>query len=93
MWLAFVTAAQTDPALAAVRDQTDRAMFDCFHKIVADLQAAGQVDPSLPTDREAARLHALVDGLAAHRVSHPDRVTPVLMHDVIEAHLDSLAPH
>lgn len=90
VWQAFVVAARTDPALAEVRDRTDREMYEGFLRIVGPLQDAGLLVPGASAEVEAMRLHALVDGLAAHGVNHPRRMNADRIHAVLDAHFAAL---
>lgn len=90
VWQAFAVAARTDPALAEVRDRTDREMYDGFRRTTQALADAGHLVAGASVDVEAMRLHALVDGLAAHAVNHPHRITPAQVRAVLDAHFASL---
>lgn len=92
VWQAFVVAAHTDPALAEVRDRTDREMYDGFLRSTTALQDAGLLARGASAEVEAMRLHALVDGLAAHAVNHPSRMSADLIRAVLDAHFASLLP-
>lgn len=90
VWQAFVVAARTDPVLAEVRDRTDREMYEGFLRLVGALHDAGLLAPDTSVEVEAARLHALVDGLAAHGVNHPRRMDAERLHAVLDAHFAAL---
>ncbi|UNQ40647.1 TetR family transcriptional regulator C-terminal domain-containing protein [Prescottella equi] len=90
VWQAFVVAARTDPALAEVRDRTDREMYEGFLRLVGALHDAGLLAPDTSVEVEAARLHALVDGLAAHGVNHPRRMDAERLRAVLDAHFAAL---
>ncbi|PTR28702.1 TetR family transcriptional regulator [Rhodococcus sp. OK519] len=90
VWQAFTVAARTDPALAEVRDRTDSEMYDGFLRATLALRDAGLLAPGASPDVEAMRLHALVDGLAAHGINHPHRVGPAQIRAVLDAHFGSL---
>lgn len=90
IWQAFVVAARTDPALADVRDRTDREMYEGFLGVMTAVRDAGLLAPDASVEVEAMRLHALVDGLAAHGVNHPGRVSVDRIHAVLDAHLAAL---
>ncbi|WP_458682393.1 TetR/AcrR family transcriptional regulator [Prescottella equi] len=90
VWQAFVVAARTDPALAEVRDRTDREMYEGFLRLVGALHDASLLAPDTSVEVEAARLHALVDGLAAHGVNHPRRMDAERLHAVLDAHFAAL---
>ncbi|MFD1810720.1 TetR/AcrR family transcriptional regulator [Rhodococcus gannanensis] len=90
VWQAFVTAARIDPALAAVRDRTDREVAEHYRRAVEVLADAGLLVAGASVDVEAMRLHALVDGLAAHAINHPNRVGPDDLHAALDAHFAEL---
>ncbi|WP_420881789.1 TetR/AcrR family transcriptional regulator [Rhodococcus sp. (in: high G+C Gram-positive bacteria)] len=90
VWQAFVVAARTEPALAEVRDRTDREMYEGFLRMVEPLTDAGLLVPGASAEVEAMRLHALVDGLAAHGVNHPRRMNAARIHAVLDAHFGTL---
>ncbi|RVW07593.1 TetR family transcriptional regulator [Prescottella agglutinans] len=90
VWQAFVVAARTEPALAEVRDRTDREMYGGFLRSTTALKEAGLLRPGASAEVEAMRLHALVDGLAAHGVNHPHRMSADRIRAVLDAHFASL---
>lgn len=90
VWEAFAAASRTEADLAVVRERTDRTLFGHFRQFVEALSDAGFLRSGSFVEREAMRLHALVDGLAAHGVNNPDRVNPAAITEVLDAHFDSL---
>jgi AcrR family transcriptional regulator len=85
VWLAFTTRALVEPGLRELRDRAHDGMRTlCRH--VVDLLGAPE------PEREAERLHALVDGLALHAVLAPAVTTPARQVDLLAAHLDGLRP-
>lgn len=90
VWLAFLGAALSDPALRALNNET----FDGVRGIVVDalteLAESGHARPGLDLAHEADRLHALVDGLTLHAVIRPEAVTPERLRTAVAAHLDGL---
>lgn len=90
VWQTFVVAARTEPALAEVRDRTDREMYRGFLRSTTALKEAGLLGPGASAEVEAMRLHALVDGLAAHGVNHPHRMSADRIRAVLDAHFASL---
>ena len=83
VWLAFTTRALVDPRLRELRDGAHEALRGLCRNAV---ELLGADDP----EREAERLHALVDGLALHAVHAPDVTTPERQVELLAAHLDSL---
>lgn len=90
VWEAFAAASRTESALAVVRERTDRTLFGHFRQFVEALSDAGFLRSGSTVECEAMRLHALVDGLAAHGVANPERVNPAAITEVLDAHFDSL---
>ena len=89
VWQSFVVAARTDPTLAEVRDRSDEAVYDAMLQVTTALQDAGILHGA-SVEVEAMRLHALVDGLAAHGVNHPRRMDAARIGAVLDAHIDAL---
>jgi AcrR family transcriptional regulator len=89
VWQSFVVAARTDPTLAEVRDRSDEAVYDAMLQVTTALQDAG-ILRGASAEVEAMRLHALVDGLAAHGVNHPRRMDAARIGAVLDAHIDAL---
>ncbi|MEV7234059.1 TetR family transcriptional regulator C-terminal domain-containing protein [Streptomyces sp. NPDC051020] len=85
VWLAFTARAMTDPELRALRDEG----YDMLRAGCRGL-VAGLIGPGRDPEREAARLHALLDGLAVHAAMRPDVDTPDVLRAVIADHLAEL---
>ncbi|MFE4423055.1 TetR/AcrR family transcriptional regulator [Streptomyces sp. NPDC056817] len=85
VWLAFTARAMTDPELRALRDEG----YDMLRAGCRGL-VAGLIGPGRDPEREAARLHALLDGLAVHAAMRPDVNTPDALRAVIADHLAEL---
>ncbi|MFG1998554.1 TetR/AcrR family transcriptional regulator [Spirillospora sp. NPDC048911] len=88
VWLAFTARAQVDPELRPLRDHGYDVLAAGCRQIVQDLLGAGAADPEVET--QAERLHALVDGLAVHAATRPDRNSPERLAALIARHLDDL---
>ncbi|MEV5609105.1 TetR family transcriptional regulator C-terminal domain-containing protein [Streptomyces sp. NPDC052225] len=85
VWLAFTARAMTDAELRTLRDEG----YDMLRAGCRDL-VAGLIGPGRDPDQEAARLHALLDGLAVHAAMRPDIATPDALRAVIADHLAEL---
>lgn len=72
IYLALFVAAGTDPGLTAVRDETLQGTRIACAMIIDRLDCADRLTED-QRDRETIRLHALLDGLAAHLVWQPDQ--------------------
>ncbi|WP_407342152.1 TetR/AcrR family transcriptional regulator [Pengzhenrongella phosphoraccumulans] len=90
IWLAFTGQGLIDPTLRTLRAESAQLMLGVCHRLLAELITSGDVDPGLDLELEAERLHAVLDGIALHALTMPERVTPDVMRGVIGAHLTSL---
>jgi hypothetical protein len=79
VWLAFAGRARGARVRATCRQS------------VETLRDAGRTRPELDVDREAERLHALIDGLAMHATLDPQVTTPARQVEILARHLDALA--
>ncbi|RZQ61235.1 TetR/AcrR family transcriptional regulator [Amycolatopsis suaedae] len=90
VWLAFTGAALSDPRLREVNDSSFDGLRELSAMLVTGLAEAGLVPSTVDVEFEADRLHALLDGLAVHGVTRPERMTAERMTAVITRHLDEL---
>lgn len=58
--------------------------------VLEELASNKLLRPDLDIEAEAEKLYALIDGLAIHRVLHPDRLSVERMDKLLESHLSSL---
>lgn len=105
VWLAFKNAARIRPFLAPEADRSHRAVAAVMGQLVMELTASpsdnfGGTTGSRPlghtVDRqvlvtEAERLLAMLEGLSMHALLQPEWMTAQMCHDVLEAHLGTLA--
>ena len=85
VWLAFTARSLVEPGLRELRDRAHSGLRSLC-RAAADLLAA----PS--PEREAERLHALIDGLALHAVLDPATTTPARQVELLGVQLDALSP-
>jgi AcrR family transcriptional regulator len=90
VWLAFSARALIDPELGALRDEGWDLLREVCDNLVRRFADAGALAPGIDPDVEAARLHALVDGLLVHGVLRPSRADPSTLRQVLARHLDAL---
>jgi AcrR family transcriptional regulator len=83
VWLAFTMRALVDPRLRRLRDEAHDALRGLCRTAV---ELVGADHP----EREAERLHALIDGLALHAVIAPAVTTTERQIELLRAHLESL---
>jgi AcrR family transcriptional regulator len=105
VWMAFKNAARTRPFLAPEADRSHRTVAAVVGRLMMELAggAAGGADAAGGTAAgldgsdqqqlvtEAERLLATLDGLTMHALLQPEWMTAQMCHDVLEAHLASLA--
>jgi AcrR family transcriptional regulator len=92
VWLAFTGQGLIDPTLRTLRAESARLLLGLCHRLLGELITSEEGTPGLDLDLEAERLHAVLDGVALHALTMPERVTPDVMRAVIGAHLTSLCP-
>lgn len=85
VWLAFAAAALSNPQLAPTYAQGHDALRELCRAVVASV--APPADPMV----EAARLHALVDGLGMHLVASATPGEVTVARQALAIHLDSLS--
>jgi AcrR family transcriptional regulator len=90
VWLAFTGHALVDPAQRAIHQRIHDQLKGACARAITILADAGLTANDLDLPLEAARLHALLDGLAVHAVMRPDQLPPARVTAVISRHLDTL---
>lgn len=88
VWVAFASASLTRPSLRALSREVHAALRDGCTRAVRELGVTGR-----RVHVEAARLHALIDGLAVHAALHPDDSAPAALDAVLRRHVDGLSRH
>jgi AcrR family transcriptional regulator len=85
VWLAFTARSFVEPGLRALRDRAHTGLRSlCV--IAAELLGV----PSPDRERDAERLHALIDGLALHAVLDSATTTPARQVELLGAELDAV---
>jgi AcrR family transcriptional regulator len=90
-YLAFAVRAQTLPRLRALRDDADIRLHEVIAFAVRALDCQGHLAPDRDVRAEAARLYALIDGLAFQGALSPQHHTADALTRVLGAHLEELA--
>jgi|SRR5690625_2422183 len=91
VYLALFTAANAEPDLRAPRDAAHSSMRDGCRWMIAQLDNGHDLAPDSDRELEAARLHAVIDGLAAHVVYESADTEPEWAHRVLVRHIQSLS--
>lgn len=90
VWLTFVVAARTQPALHAVADEHHEHTRGMVTRILEQAVEQGRLPAGLDLDIESFRLGALLDGLTMQAVLHPMPGTPHLLMEVLRRNVHSL---
>ncbi|MET7334593.1 TetR/AcrR family transcriptional regulator [Nonomuraea sp. NPDC005650] len=90
VWLALFSAANAEESLKGPRAEAHRALRDACRWMIGQLDNGVDLSPDRDVELEALRLHALLDGLAAHLVYDSPATDPDWATRVLAAHLDSL---
>jgi AcrR family transcriptional regulator len=90
VWLAFTGHAPVDPEQRAIHERIHDQLGGACATAIGLLADAGLTAGNLDLPLEAARLHALVDGLAVHAIMRPAELPPSRIVAVLARHLDSL---
>ncbi len=90
VWFAFTARALVDPGLHALRDEGHSGLRELCRRCVEALVRTGRARAGLDVAAEAERLHALIDGLALHRLLDPGTTTPQRVVELLAVHLDGL---
>src|SRR5690625_706514 len=90
VYLALFTAANADPDLRTARDVAHASVRDGCRWMIAQLDNGHDLAPDTDRELEAARLHAVIDGLAADLVYESADADPEWAHRVLLHHLRSL---
>ncbi|MCG5211643.1 TetR family transcriptional regulator C-terminal domain-containing protein [Streptosporangium soli] len=91
IFLALLTAANAEECLRPLRAEAHQALRDACRWMIDRLHQAGSLMPGRDPELEAQRLHALLDGLAAHLLYEPLSAGTGWATRVLTAHLDSLS--
>lgn len=90
VYLALFDAANVDTALRTPRDEAYQKMRNGCRWMIDRLDNGVDLAADADREQEAARLHALIDGLAAHLVWEPLDADPDWAHDILLSHIRSL---
>nr|WP_264085115.1 TetR/AcrR family transcriptional regulator [Kibdelosporangium phytohabitans] len=90
IWLAFLGAELTTRGLSKLNDEVYDGLRHLFGLVIQALVEANLVRPELDLEQETQRLHALVDGLAVHAVTRPDRMPADQVKALLAHHLEEL---
>jgi AcrR family transcriptional regulator len=90
IWVAFLSLVLIDAEAKALGTADHLGIARVCRQVIDDLSAGGTLAPGVDPDLEAARLHAVFDGLALHATTYPEGMTPTRIRQVLTYHLDRL---
>ena len=88
IWFAYISRGLVDKKIAEEHEIIFDGLRELCVRIIHEMAEIGHLAPGLDPDREAARLHALVDGLAVHGLV--GRIDEDEMLAVLDGHLDGI---
>ncbi|WP_182897701.1 TetR/AcrR family transcriptional regulator [Microbispora sp. H10830] len=91
VWLQLAALSQGDPAATGWLRRADDGVGEAATLAVRALAEEGELAGHRDAAFEAARLHALIDGLTIHVLARPDSMPPDRVSAVLAAHLEDLA--
>ncbi|GAB3283455.1 TetR/AcrR family transcriptional regulator [Parasphingorhabdus pacifica] len=91
VYLALFTAANADADLRGPRDEAHRELRAACRTLIDRLDNGADLTPDADRELETARLHAVIDGLAAHLLYEPEDADPDWAHRVLVRHIRSLS--
>ncbi|WP_405669765.1 TetR family transcriptional regulator C-terminal domain-containing protein [Streptomyces sp. NBC_01527] len=89
-WFALVVLARGDVSAAQRRNEVDELIRGAVESAVAALEELGTLGAGRTRAAEAARLHALLDGMVVQLLARPARLSPQQARDMLVQHLAEL---
>lgn len=90
IWFVMLEVARTNMGLRDRVDEVQRTLRQTCHHAVTSLMDQGLVSQKRSVELESMRLHALIDGMSMHRVSHPGEYSPADLRAILLGHLREL---
>lgn len=90
VYVAFLARATVDPDLASVAEETWLQLHEPLVGHFAAAMRSRELAADLDAEREASRLHALIDGLGLHLLTAPRNFPPDLAIAAVEEHVTAL---
>lgn len=87
IWLLLLADSADDPAVQLVLGEMNRTIRAAAETLVTAMASSGLLGHGRRISTEAARLHALIDGLSVQSLSDAEFMTPTQVRDVITAHV------
>jgi AcrR family transcriptional regulator len=90
IYVALFAAANANDGLRAPREAAHKAVRGLCRWLIEQLDDGGVLAPEADRELEVMRLHALIDGLAAHVIYEPADADPGWARDALIRHIRSL---
>lgn len=90
VWLAFLSRAALEPALARIHGQLIDGWLERIRQMLEEARAAGEVPATLDTEAEALAIWVYSAGVGQQGLLYPRRFPPVRQRKLITAYLDKL---
>ncbi|MHA7966849.1 TetR/AcrR family transcriptional regulator [Paenibacillus sp. CAU 1782] len=90
VWFVFQSKMLAYPELKTVSSSVQNGIYKASLFVLDELEKNKLLRPELNIELEAEKLYALIDGLAIHRVLHPNQLSVEQMDKLLESHLLSL---
>ncbi|WP_175530009.1 TetR/AcrR family transcriptional regulator [Actinopolyspora lacussalsi] len=90
IYQAFVAEAANDSVIAEIRQDADDGIRQQCRHTLDSLVEFGCMAASREVESETERLHALLDGFAAHLLARPERTSPARVEGLLRIHLHDL---
>lgn len=91
VWLLLVSERGDDAHLGELLDALDERVISVIAAQLHVLKGSGFIGAGRDIELEAARLHALIDGLSLHTMTNPKVMPPARIREILAAHLADLA--
>jgi AcrR family transcriptional regulator len=90
VWLAFLSRAALEPALARIHGQMIDGWLERIRQMLEEARAAGEVPATLDSEAEALAIWVYSAGVGQQGLLYPQRFPPARQRKLITAYLDKL---
>lgn len=90
VWLAFLSRAALQPALARIHGQMIDGWLERIRQMLEEARAAGEVPATLDAEAEALAIWVYSAGVGQQGLLYPERFPPARQRKLITAYLDKL---
>ena len=91
VWILLISERQTDPEVRKLLAQLDHRVISEIIIVLRIFQESGLIHRTRDIELEAARLHAIIDGVSLHTLHDPVGMSPKRIRAIVTSHLEELA--